>query len=503
MRRLLGLVAALLVLAGVSAGAADAFTISMHVSGHGTVREPADTGANIDCTSPAETPTDTEGTTGTCTGFYEPPTGPAVFTAIVPDGWSFDSWVGCASTGTDTSGRPTCSRGDAGDSAGYGVAAKFKDTTPPTTTIDTGSPTGGSVSNASPTFTFHVDSPDVAGSFACTLDSETATACITPGSHTSGSQSYSSLDDGEHTFSVKATDPSGNEQATATSVTWTVDATPPELTMPGDVTVDAHSQSGAIATYDAPQASDTTSGPPTVLCDHVSGSKFPIGTTTVTCTATDGAGNHTSGTLHVVVRDRATPQTTIKSGPRGLVRSRRAVLAFASSEAGSTFRCRLDGGAFKPCASPRTYTSLRQGKHTFRVAARDAAGNLDPSPAVREWTVDTVAPKVAAVSPGAGAGGVSRQANVLVTFSERMRAASIKPATVKLVDKASGKRVAAAVHYEAATRRAKLDPAAALKPGATYRATVAGGAKDLAGNPLGAGKSWSFTVKAAAAAVRR
>jgi Ca2+-binding RTX toxin-like protein len=83
--------------------------------------------------------------------------------------------------------------------------------------------------------------------------------------------------------------------------------------------------------------------------------------------------------------DRTPPRTRILHRPPPLVFSvhrRRAIgFAFASNEAGSTFRCRLDRGGFRPCRSPRRYRA-RPGNHVFQVYAVDAAGNRDRSPAV-------------------------------------------------------------------------------------------------------------------------
>jgi hypothetical protein len=58
---------------------------------------------------------------------------------------------------------------------------------------------------------------------------------------------------------------------------------------------------------------------------------------------------------------------------------------FTSSEGGSLFECRLDGGAWEGCTSPRTYAGLRLGNHSFSVRATDPAGNTDPTPAAATW----------------------------------------------------------------------------------------------------------------------
>ncbi|MFL5780716.1 MAG: kelch repeat-containing protein [Thermoleophilaceae bacterium] len=96
--------------------------------------------------------------------------------------------------------------------------------------------------------------------------------------------------------------------------------------------------------------------------------------------------------------DLTPPETTLVGGPSGLTGRRTARFAFVSSEAGGSFQCRLDGGAFKPCSSPRLYAGLKDGKHTFRVRAVDAAGNVDPSPAIRSWTIGAFVTRVA-ISP--------------------------------------------------------------------------------------------------------
>lgn len=86
--------------------------------------------------------------------------------------------------------------------------------------------------------------------------------------------------------------------------------------------------------------------------------------------------------------DATPPETTITSGPTGVITNvSRATFGFASNEEGSTFRCSLDGGPFSSCTSPVTYNFLLVGNHTFRVQATDKAGNVDPTPAVRPFTL--------------------------------------------------------------------------------------------------------------------
>jgi hypothetical protein len=94
--------------------------------------------------------------------------------------------------------------------------------------------------------------------------------------------------------------------------------------------------------------------------------------------------------------DTTPPETTIDSGPSGTVTSNSASFAFSSSESGSTFQCRLvdstsDSG-WSACSSPKAYTGLSDGSHTFYVKAVDPAGNSDTTSSSRTWTVDKTAP---------------------------------------------------------------------------------------------------------------
>jgi parallel beta-helix repeat protein len=93
--------------------------------------------------------------------------------------------------------------------------------------------------------------------------------------------------------------------------------------------------------------------------------------------------------------DTTAPDTTITSGPTGTITVNSASFGF-SSEAGATFQCKLDGpgtttGTYAACTSPKSYASLANGSYTFSVRATDTAGNVDPTPATRAFTVNVPA----------------------------------------------------------------------------------------------------------------
>ena len=113
------------------------------------------------------------------------------------------------------------------------------------------------------------------------------------------------------------------------------------------------------------------------------------------------------GFLTRTVEDTAAPDTSIATGPAATTNATTATFGFGADQSGSTFECRLDAGAWAACTSPKSYSALAPGSHTFSVRARDAAGNLEASPASRTWTVDTVAPDTSLTSGPQGLGNDS------------------------------------------------------------------------------------------------
>jgi hypothetical protein len=171
------------------------------------------------------------------------------------------------------------------------------DAVSPDTTI-TGNPTKPS-NNASATFTFTGDDGSGIASFECELDG-TGTSfapCSSP-------WDYTGMTDETHTFLVRAIDIAGNTDPTPASFTWRVDTAAPNLTLPADITREATSVTGTIVTFTA-TADDLMDDSLPVTCTPPSGSSFPLGETTVNCSATDSASNTASGSFKVTI----TPST--------------------------------------------------------------------------------------------------------------------------------------------------------------------------------------------------
>src|SRR5207247_5231634 len=108
-----------------------------------------------------------------------------------------------------------------------------------------------------------------------------------------------------------ATDAHLNTASGSFNVT-VVDTTPPVVTVPANKTLEATSAAGRVVSFSGDvSASDIVDGAITPTCLPASGSSFALGTTTVTCTATDASGNHASKTFKVTVVDTTPPVLTV------------------------------------------------------------------------------------------------------------------------------------------------------------------------------------------------
>ncbi len=260
------------------------------------------------------------------------------------------------------------------------------DTTPPDTSI-TSTP---ALLSTSASATFQFTSTEPGSTFECKLDSGAWAACTSP-------KTYPGLADGSHTLQVRATDGSGNVDPSPASYTWAVDTVAPDTSLSGappaitnattanltftstdgTASFECKLDNGAWAACTSPRAL-------TGLADGVH--NFQV-------RAVDPSGNvdaTPAGATWFV--DSGAPTTTVTSQPAALVRTSSATIAFNADDPNATFECKLDGGAWAACTSPRALTGLSDGAHTLQIRATDLAGNTEPTPVVVSWTVDTTAP---------------------------------------------------------------------------------------------------------------
>jgi Ice-binding-like/Bacterial Ig-like domain len=111
-------------------------------------------------------------------------------------------------------------------------------------------------------------------------------------------------------------------------------------------------------------------------------------------------------------------------------------------------------------------------------------------------TTNSSTPTIIATNPASGATGVPLNQKVSATFSTAMNAATINGTTFTLAGP-GGTAVAGTVTYAAGSNTALFAPTVNLTASTAYTATITNGAKDLAGNALGAGavpNPWTFTT---------
>jgi hypothetical protein len=132
---------------------------------------------------------------------------------------------------------------------------------------------------------------------AAATDAEDAAAPAVDCSPASGS--HFAL--GTTTVACSATDTGGLTTRGAFEETVT-DTTAPTIEGPASLVAVTKDAAGTHVAYGPPIAQDVVDPSPDVACAPASGSAFPVGTTTVTCTATDASGNQATASFDVTVR---------------------------------------------------------------------------------------------------------------------------------------------------------------------------------------------------------
>jgi hypothetical protein len=140
----------------------------------------------------------------------------------------------------------------------------------------------------------------------------------------------------------------------------------------GNISAEATGPSGAIVTYVAPTTSDAVDGPHSATCLPASGSTFAVGTTTVSCSAHDAAGNvstPTSFTISVV--DTTAPVIAAHADVLVNATGNSSVLVSYTLPTASDL---VDGAVAVTCL-PASGTSFSVGTTPVNCSATDHAGN--------------------------------------------------------------------------------------------------------------------------------
>ena len=173
---------------------------------------------------------------------------------------------------------------------------------------------------------------------------------------------------GTTTVSCSGTDNSGNTTTDTFDVT-VQDTTAPALTVPADITAEATGAGGTTVTYTA-SATDLVDPAPAVLCSPASGSTFALGTTPVTCSATDAFGNSSSGSFNVSVGDTSGPSLVLP----GTITAEATGPSGAAVSYSATTTDVVDPVPVVSCA-PASGSTFGLGTTTVQCTATDASGN--------------------------------------------------------------------------------------------------------------------------------
>jgi N-acetylneuraminic acid mutarotase len=152
-----------------------------------------------------------------------------------------------------------------------------------------------------------------------------------------------------------------------------IDVTPPTIDPHANVTAEASGPSGAAVTYLPPATHDAVDGNGVASCSPASGSQFPIGHTSVTCSAHDAAGNHATSTFFdVFVVDTTPPVLTVPADISIVLTT-----ATASSAVATFTAAAIDLVDSTPAAScaPSSGSTFPVGTTIVSCTATDYTGN--------------------------------------------------------------------------------------------------------------------------------
>ena len=116
-----------------------------------------------------------------------------------------------------------------------------------------------------------------------------------------------------------------------------------------------------------------------------------------------GGQSDSSPAEHLWTIDTVAPDTRLIRTPPAADNSVMVTFEFDSMERNVVFECALDGNSFAACESGDSFGPVGDGAHSFAVRARDRAGNVDATPPIYAWTVDTSTPDTQLIDGPEGA----------------------------------------------------------------------------------------------------
>lgn len=195
-------------------------------------------------------------------------------------------------------------------------------------------------------------------------------------------------DDGRHEFSVRALNAGRLDLSPATHKFY-IDTTRPRTTIAGpDATFDPTPKFILDSNEEQTSFECSLNGAAWGECQSPWTRRLEPGTYTLRARATDRAGNTdaTPATKQFRVRRDVTPPQTTIDGPER-TKDRSPVFALEANESEVSFECSLDGAAWAPCGRRFVSPLLSLGTHRLRARATDASGNVDPTPATKQFRV--------------------------------------------------------------------------------------------------------------------
>jgi len=285
------------------------------------------------------------------------------------------------------------------------------------------------------------------------------------------------------------------------STTFTVDNTKPVIDAHADLAdVVADSVPGATITYSNPSATDVHPVSPVVTCSLPSGSVFPMGLSTITCDATDDAGNDADSTTFTVtvvpaliakVSVSPSPTSVTVPGPVTLtINGRDAFDHITTNQSGTVVVVSADNGgalddSLVTLASGEAMTTLTKSSAGV-VHVTVSSGILSPDSETVTFTAsDTTGPEVTSFSPVLDATNVSVSAPIFVNFNEPLKFSTVNGTNIQLwIATTIPTQVSATVSLVDGGTRVNVIPLSSLDFSTDYYLIVTTDVQDETGNAL-------------------